>query len=70
MTLPFERTLAVLKTQEFLLDLAFSPANMDPELLRARARTLLRHFPEDVDLILSAALVPRIWGKPDARRYE
>jgi hypothetical protein len=53
MTLPYERTRAVLSTQDFLLRLA-SPYNGGskgiPKPVREEARRLLRHYPHWFDL--------------------
>jgi hypothetical protein len=54
MTLPDERTLAILYTREFLIKLS-SPYLKDgfkkiPMPVRQEARALLRHFPNWVDL--------------------
>ena len=52
MTLPIERTNAVLRTERFLIDLMDSkkyprvPANV-----REEARRLLRHYPTKYDLV-------------------
>ena len=61
MTMPFERTRAVLWTREFLQEL------MDPERtpgvpsrVREQARTLLRHYPTDSDMALAGRAIP-IW---------
>ena len=53
MTLPAERTSAVIRTQDFLLRLA-SPYNGGikgvPKPVREEARRLLRHYPHWFDL--------------------
>jgi len=53
MTLPAERTSAVIRTQEFLLRL-ISPYNGGikgvPKVVREEARRLLRHYPHWFDL--------------------
>jgi hypothetical protein len=53
MTLPYERTRAVLSTQDFLVRLA-SPHNGGiqgiPKPVREEARRLLRHYPHWFDL--------------------
>jgi hypothetical protein len=51
MTLPTERTNAVLKTEKFLLDLCNPKATPRvPKEVRERARSLLRHYPSDYDM--------------------
>lgn len=51
MTVPIERTNAVLNTEKFLLDLlrpAVTPRV--PKQVRERARSLLRHYPNSFDM--------------------
>jgi hypothetical protein len=67
MTMPYERTKSVLGAKELLMDLAAAPDDIDVERFRGRARTLLRHFPETVDLYMSAKLAPSIWADPSAK---
>ena len=51
MTIPDERTWAVLKTQKFLIALANSARTSDvPEIVRQRAETLLRYYPEAANI--------------------
>ena len=51
MTLPFERTYAVLRTREFLLSLLDPDKTPNiPTLLRQQARSLLKHYPNDFDM--------------------
>jgi hypothetical protein len=69
-TTPYERTQAVLRTREFLMDLAAARDDADLEVLRGRAQSLLRHFPERVHLHLSAASGLGIWADPDEKWYE
>ncbi|WP_408445318.1 BPSL0761 family protein [Paraburkholderia sediminicola] len=70
MTLPYERTRAVLGAQELLTQMACAQEDVDLNVLRKRARVLLRHFPERVHLQLSAAMAPEIWGEPCPRAHE
>jgi hypothetical protein len=51
MTLPTERTDAVLRTEKFLLDLC-NPKTTPrvPKEVRDRARSLLRHYPSHYDM--------------------
>jgi hypothetical protein len=51
MTLPFERTAAVLNTREFLLSL-LDPKQTPkiPKEIRKKAVQLLRHYPHEFDL--------------------
>ena len=67
MTIPIERTIAVLNARQFLIELSVVQDDVDLEVLRKRARMLLRHFPERVHFHLSAAFVPEIWADPDVK---
>ncbi|WP_290370774.1 BPSL0761 family protein [Paraburkholderia caribensis] len=70
MTSPLERTKAVLETRNLLLRLA--TADYESTLVEARlnALRLLRHFPLDIDIDMSAALVPSIWAPSSTFRRE
>lgn len=51
MTVPMERTNAVLNTEKFLLDLLRpSVTPRVPKEIRERARGLLRHYPSSFDM--------------------
>lgn len=56
MTIPVERTRAVLYTQDFLMDL-LDPKKTPrvPKEVRRRAGSLLRHYPSDFDLEITVA---------------
>ena len=61
MTVPYERTQAVLRTRELLKELAFGESdNLDA--LRRRAKALLKHFPVAADMDASAAALPAVWA--------
>lgn len=51
MTLPFERTSAVNRTREFLIDL-MDPRETPriPKTIRDQARSLLRHYPSSFEM--------------------
>jgi hypothetical protein len=51
MTVPIERTNAVIRTQKFLLDL-LDPKKTPrvPRLIRQDARNLLRHYPSEFEM--------------------
>ena len=52
MTLPIERTNAVKRTEQFLLDLCNSKKTPRvPAGIREEARRLLRHYPTKYDLV-------------------
>lgn len=69
MTVPYERTQAVLRTRELLNALAFGECG-DTVTLQHRAAALLKHFPTASDLDISAAALPRTWARTDARWYD
>jgi hypothetical protein len=57
MTLPFERTNAVLNTKQFLLDLMDSRLTPKiPKEIRHKARSLLKHYPSAMDLFIAEEL--------------
>jgi len=65
MTMPDERTRAVLQTRAFLLELMDSEASPGlPDSVRREARALLRHFPGSGDLLLAHHALPERFGKP------
>jgi hypothetical protein len=66
MTIPSERSAAVIYTEEFLMDL-LDPKKTPrvPKDIRRRARNLLRHFPHTGDIKRSSTNSPEIWGNPE-----
>jgi hypothetical protein len=65
MTIPKERTEAVLRTRRFLLELADPKATPRiPLRIRQRAISLLKHLPTDGDLALAAKALPGVFGAP------
>lgn len=68
MTTPHERTKAVVDTREFLLVLAFADEVTIRGLVQTMAMCLLKHYPLDVDLDVSAAALPGIWAVPANRQ--
>lgn len=62
MTMPCERTRSVVQAREFLRELMES-ADV-PESVRREARRLLRHYPSDGDLRLTALALPGWWERP------
>ena len=63
MTVPSERTRAVIVTREFLLDL-ITPSKTPkvPRAIRERALRCLRHYPGEYDLMRAHQRVPEVWG--------
>jgi hypothetical protein len=62
MTIPRERTRAVVETREFLQLLASSDDATVGLDIREMAIRLLRHYPSDVDLDTSAVALPEVWS--------
>ena len=63
MTLPVERKHAVKNTERFLLDL--SNPRITPRIpkeIRARARSLLKHYPTGLCMEMAAEQAPKIFG--------
>lgn len=65
MTIPIERTMAVLAAERLLVELAGGQIKRVPPTLRARARSVLRHFPSRFDLYEMAYTLPDRWAKPE-----
>lgn len=66
MTTPFERTKAVIETRKLLQMLASTNDVTSDGDVQAVAGRLLRHYPLDIDLKVSAAALPEIWAAPKA----
>ncbi|MBR8142747.1 hypothetical protein NUV26_13560 [Burkholderia pseudomultivorans] len=64
MTTAYERTRAVVETRKFLQMLASVDGASNDARVQSVAARLLRHYPLDIDLELSAAALPGIWGAP------
>jgi hypothetical protein len=63
MTMPDERFRATSRTREFLLDLCKPSATPKVPLhVRDRARSLLKHFPTDLDLEVASAAAPDVFA--------
>ncbi len=54
MTMPSERTRAIIQTREFLVDL--SRDQTLPEAVRTEARRLLRHYPAADEVLLAGKM--------------
>ena len=72
MTLPVERTRAVLRAEKAIIELmpyvikaskGGSYVRIEPDVLLL-FHGVLKHYPTAVDLDFSADLAPDIWGKP------
>lgn len=69
MTIPAERTEAVLRTREFLLNLQDTQRMPRvPRQVREEALSLLKHYPIPADLHKVAEQLPDWWGSPQAVR--
>ena len=63
MTIPFERTRALLETKSFLLKLVDTEPLPDvPEAVRQHAEYLLRHYPSYSDIELAHRALPDLYG--------
>jgi hypothetical protein len=66
MTLPYERTNAVLRTKNFLLNLCNPKATPRvPKTVRDQARCLLRHYPTNFDMETVSENDGKVFGKWD-----
>jgi hypothetical protein len=66
MTIPSERTRAVIGTREFMVDLITpSATHKVPRAIRNRALRCLRHYPDTYHLTRAAVALPESWGKPE-----
>lgn len=63
MTLPYERTLAVIKTREFLENLSLDSTL--EEALRRQADRLLRHYPSEREVLRVGKLEHILYGLPE-----
>ena len=64
MTQPDERTRALLRTRDLLEALGAGGPGLEMDCLQQRAIALLRHFPTNSDVYLSARALPMIWADP------
>lgn len=64
MTLPNERARAIYQTRIFLLDIAFNKKRMSKEM-KELAKSCLRHFPNNLDLIELSKKCPNILNLND-----
>lgn len=74
MTLPYERTRAVIHAVDFLTRLV-SPYNENgikkiPKAVRQEALRVLRHFPRPYDLHEAAKRAPDVFDVQEIRRYD
>jgi hypothetical protein len=70
MTTPAERTKAVVDARDFLQMLSNAEEVTIRGLVQSVAIGLLRHYPLNVDLDVSASALPEIWAQPTVERPE
>lgn len=62
MTIPSERTRAIIQTREFLISLLDTKQTPKvPKSIRMQARSLLRHYPSHYDMIEASKKLPYIF---------
>lgn len=63
MTIPYERTRALIETKQFLQELTDPSATPRvPKTVREAARKLLRHYPSYSDVELAHKALPHLYG--------
>ncbi|WP_321815135.1 BPSL0761 family protein [Paraburkholderia sp. J69-2] len=65
MTTPDERTRSVVDTREFLELLARGGEITISGLVQSVAVGLLRHYPQHIDIDVSAVVLPSVWARPE-----
>ncbi len=65
MTMPDERSRAVIMTREFLLSLMHGDIKRVPKEVKGRARSLLRHYPSKFYIDQAAKTSPSVFGETD-----
>jgi hypothetical protein len=69
MTMPDERTRAVLDARDFLERLARAElVEESPQTLMTWAKAMLRHYPEDTHIRLASKALPAYWSSPEESR--
>jgi hypothetical protein len=70
MTVPSERTRAIIETRHFLEELVNKRLTPDvPEEIRNQARALLRHYPFGGEIHLAHRVLPEWFGPVQTRKY-
>lgn len=70
MTVPSERTRAIIETRHFLEELVNKRLTPDvPEAIRNQARALLRHYPFGGEIHLAHRVLPEWFGPVQTRKY-
>lgn len=66
MTMPHERTRAVIWTREFLFEIAHGKRQrVLPKEIRSTALMLLRHYPTPSDMEIAHLYAPQWFGPPE-----
>lgn len=68
MTTAYERTKSVIETREFLQMLASSGDLASRNHVQSVAVCLLRHYPLNIDLEVSAVALPGVWAAPERQQ--
>jgi len=70
MTIPCERTRAIIETRCFLEELISQRLTPDvPDAVRQQARALLRHYPFGTEIHLAHSALPEWFGPVQERKY-
>ena len=68
--MPYERTETVRRARRLLEQLADEKLTPRvPRSVREEAITLLRHYPDDMELYRTADACPSLWAKPGERSW-
>jgi hypothetical protein len=71
MTIPSERTRAVIATRGFLEQMSVGRMRaVPPETLMKQALALLRHYPSNMDMHLTSSALPSWWAPPTNLRED
>jgi len=63
MTMPYERSISLHNTREFLRSLLDRKATSVPKHIRTKAYWCLRHFPTSHDINITATKCPEVFGE-------
>ena len=70
MTVPSERSRAVVLTRTFLEQLAFKTSLDIPDSVREHALLLLRHYPGHAEIHLTHSVAPEWWGPVEVKTHD
>lgn len=60
MTLPAERTRAVLNVRKYLISIIHGPNA--PDFVKSDVRSLLKHYPNELDMRIASEKAPEVFG--------